>query len=483
MELPRKADPYDRAYQAYCVFQQEVVGEYNKRLEAFVHGINPEVAINGIDFFRMESNTEYKRPLPHWQYSASSNTRCLRGISELRVLSNTTVDFIGFFYRHIGVGAAQQKLRMWQQLANLGGLDYYLIGRLDNHLDRAPYEGIREVFRFHQQHEADYRHLRSRAEVLLVRSRLWGDLPEVRGWIRALTENHILFDEAVERDVLAGSLERFKTIILPDCEQMSSALCAKLDAYVERGGILVSTGRSGHIDEAFSPRENPPLACLGVERIAYTREDMVSAMFLIGPEEKQIFPSFKDVDAIAFGDALTYQEYAPSASTYFRLLPPQPFGPPERCYGGEPAATPGIAVHPFGKGKAISIPFLIGALYYKEGYENSFLLLTDVITSLCGVRPAATDLTPMVEVTLGVNESTGHALVQMVNTSGHFGNSYFPPIPVDGVVVEIPLAEKVLSAESLVDRRAVPFEQANGRVRLQVNRVSDFESIKLRLEK
>ncbi len=111
MELPRKADMKDQAYQAYRLFQQEVMDQYRTRLEKLVHGINPEVAINGIDFFRMESNTEYKRPLPFWQYSASSNTRCLRGIKEHRVVSNTTVDFIGFFYRHIGVGARPAEIK------------------------------------------------------------------------------------------------------------------------------------------------------------------------------------------------------------------------------------------------------------------------------------------------------------------------------------------------------------------------------------
>lgn len=477
LTLPRKADPRDPVYQAYCVFQQEVVSEQNQRLEAFVHAYNPEIAINGVDFFRMESNTEYQRLLPHWQYSASSNTRCLRGISEPRVVSNTSVDFIGFFYRHIGVGAAQQKLRLYQQLANLGNLDYYLIGRLDNHLDRTPYAAIQEVFRFHREHEADYRGLRSRADVLLLRSRLWGDAAEERGWIRALTENHILFDEAVEKDALTGALERYKAILLPGSEQLSSAICARLDAYAALGGTVVGAGRVGLYDEFFAPRETQPLACLGVEQINPRRENMRSAMFLVSPEEKQVFPSFRDVDALAFGDLLIDQAYSPGVKTFFKLLPPQPFGPPECCYGGEPGETPGIAVHLFGKGRGISIPFLIGSLYYQEGYENSFFFLKDVLTSLCGIQSSAPDLTPMVEVTLGVNEAQDHALVQLVNTSGHFGNSFFKPVPVDGVVVDIPLPEKVITAHSLVDGRSVPFVQASGRVRLEVGRVGEFESI------
>ena len=483
MDLPAKADPEDRVYQAYCLYQLEVMREYNQRLEAFVHGINPEVAINGVDFFRMESNTEYGRPLPHWQYSASSNTRCLRGIAGGRVVSNTTVDFMGFFYRHIGVGAAQQKLRLYQQLANLGNLDYYLIGRLDNHLDRTPYHGIQEVFRFHKEHEADYRHLSSRAEVLLLRASLWGDAPEERGWIRALTESHILMDEALEKDMLEGSLARYKAIILPGSAQISTALCAKLDDFVAQGGILVSSGRVGLYDENFARREAAPLACLGIERLLDTREDMRSAMFRVGPEEKAIFPSFSEVDVLAFGDALTFQEYSPAARRYLRLLPPQPFGPPERCYGGEPVETPGIVVHPYGKGQGINLPFRIGSFYYQEGYENSFFLLKDVLTSLCGVQPVAPGLTPMLEVTFGFDAVGGRALLQLVNTTGHFGNSYFSPVPVEGVVVEIPLAEKVQSAHSLVDGRSVAFVQSEGRVRLEVNRVAEFESIQLRLER
>jgi hypothetical protein len=380
------------------------------------------------------------------------------------------------------VGAAQQKLRLYQQLANLGNVDYYLMGRLDNHLDRTPYEGIREVFRFHHEHEADFRHLHSRAEVLLLRARLWEDASEVRGWVRALTENHILFDEAVERDVLAGELDRYKAIILPDSEQMSSALCQKLDAYAEKGGMVIAAGRVGRFDQSFAERPVPPLACLGVERILSTRDDMVSALFLLDPKEKRIFRSFRDVEAFAFGDTLTLQEYSPETQRFFTLLPPQPFGPPERCYGGEPLAQPGITVHPYGKGKGISIPFLIGTLYYKEGYENSYFLLRDVITSLCGIPSAAPDLTPMVEITLGVNDAKTHALVQLVNATGHFGTSYFEAVPVANVKVEIPLVEKVREATSLVDGRSISFEQSNGRVRLALDRVNDYESIKLALE-
>jgi hypothetical protein len=483
MDLPRTMDLKAKAYQAYRVFQREVLADYNSRLEAFVRGISPEVAIDGIDFFRLESNTEYQRPLPHWQYSASSNTRCLRGINELRVVSNCTVDFIGFFYRHIAVGAEQQKLRLYQSLANFGKLDYYLIGRLDNHLDRSAYTNIQEVFQYYQEHESDYRHVRSHAEVLLMREGKWSGSSEERGWIRALTENHILFDEALEGDMLNASLDRYQAIILPNIEQVSSALCAKLDRYVEQGGILVCAGQSGIYDEAFASREHPAFACLGIERIGVTRDDMVSAMFLLGTEDKIVFPSFANVDAIAFGDRLTYQVYSPEVKTYLRLLPPQPFGPPERCYGGEATAIPGVAVNSYGKGKGISIPYQIGSLYYKEGYENTFFFLQDILTSLCGIRSVAPDLSPMVEVTFGVHQSAEFALVQFVNNSGHSGTSYFKPLSIENFVVDIPMEAIVVSAQSLMDGRSIPYIQEDRRVKLQINRLNEFDCVKLILRR
>ena len=43
------------------------------------------------------------------------------------------------------VSPHQQSLRLAQNLANGGALDYYLIGRLDNHEDRSGYAGVKDI--------------------------------------------------------------------------------------------------------------------------------------------------------------------------------------------------------------------------------------------------------------------------------------------------------------------------------------------------
>ncbi|MDL2317911.1 beta-galactosidase trimerization domain-containing protein [Eubacteriales bacterium OttesenSCG-928-A19] len=476
MDLPDEADMNDPAYRRYRAFQRKVLGEQKERLDALIRGINPQIAINGTDFFRMESNTEYGRPLPYWQYSASSNTRCLRGVRSGRISSNTTVDFIGFYLRHVAVDAAQQKLRLWQDVANLGGLDFYIIGRLDNHQDKSAYDAVREVFHFHSAHEAEYRDLQSIADVLLMRDHHWGDSKEERGWIRALTEGHILFDEAEAHDMEAGDLSGYKAIILPANEILSDALVKKLDAYAQAGGTLIVCGDAGRVDGEFEPRQGVPFACLGVEKPLLRSDAMLSAMFELSDAEHMLFPSHPRTNVIAAGETYWYGAYTPDTAQHLRLIPPQFYGPPERCYHTSMTAYPGVTVRPAGKGQGVYVPWLPGTMYYQQGYGNSLGFMVDVLTSIAGVRPVS-DASPMLEITLAEKSDGSMALLQLVNNSGHFGTSYMDPLPVPDVSVSIPCAGKATRAVSLRDGREVPFTASDGRLTLSLGTVGEFDSI------
>jgi hypothetical protein len=290
LELPKTEDLKDPAFRKYKVFQRECLTKHKERLYQHVKGLNPDLAMNGYDIQRMESNTEYRRPLPHWQYSGSSNTRAIRGTGDRELaISNTTVDFIGFFYRHVAVSPAMQELRLWQDLANLGGLDYYLIGRLDNHEDRSGYEGIRKVFNFHKNHEDLLKGLKSKAEVLLLRAELFVDVNEERGWIRALTENHILFDEIRFGEAKKYPFNKYKAIILPNTLNLSAEQAAKLDDFARQGGTVVCTGEAALRDDNFEMLAKPMLDCLGVKNVNYIRDDMVSGMLHLSGEDKKVF--------------------------------------------------------------------------------------------------------------------------------------------------------------------------------------------------
>ena len=151
MDLPNCENKDDPVYQAYLQFKEDTVREHNEMICRFIHNLRPDILINfdiytkPTGYIREESNTALDRGLPHWQYSASENTKWCKGSYPQMIPSNTSVDFIDFPLRHTAVSPAQQKLRLYQDLANGGGLDYYLIGRLDNHEDKSGYAAVQEV--------------------------------------------------------------------------------------------------------------------------------------------------------------------------------------------------------------------------------------------------------------------------------------------------------------------------------------------------
>lgn len=480
LTLPDAEDMNDPVFRKYKLFQMEVQSAYKERLERTIHSLNPDIAIDGIDFTRMESNTEYKRALPFWQYSASSNTRILRGIDGGMVSSNTTVDFIGFFYRHVAVNPQEQELRLWQDIANFGGIDYYLIGRLDNHEDRSGYTGIQKVFRYATEHQEEYKNIVSKADVLLLRGFRWDNVPEERGWIRALTEAHILFDEIeVSRLTTNSSLDKYKAVILPGISSIPDFLARKLDEFSEKGGCVIASGDTGKYDGNLDPyRQIYPLCCMGVEKIKYLRNDMASAMLHVEADDLDVFDSYENDRVLYFGDQFLFADYKASSHGYLRLIPPHRFGPPERCYYTQITDIAGIQVNTYGKGKGILIPWTPGLLYYRDGYGNTFRFMRDLLKNIAGIQSVeGKPFTPMVEVSVGFERSGKHALIQLVNNTGHFGTSYFDSLPVHDIELKIPVHQKPARVFSQVSGHDVDYQWSDNTLCLKINCLNEFEGI------
>ena len=150
------------------------------------------------------------------------------------VASNTSVDFIDFPYRHVAVSPAQQQLRLAQALANGGALDYYLIGRLDNHADRSGFQSIKEIFRYHAAHQADYLNLRSQARIALLKDHQ-GPAEEYRGFFRFLSENHYLFDVLITEAAHQVPWDRYQAHRPPRIQRLGDELARRLDAFVAEG--------------------------------------------------------------------------------------------------------------------------------------------------------------------------------------------------------------------------------------------------------
>lgn len=479
MDLPDEEDMNDIVYRKYKIFQKRITTANQRRMYDMLKSINPQIAVDGFDFSRIESGTEYPRKEPQWMYNSSSVARCEKSLRQSRVCSNAAVDFIGFFFRHVAVSPNMQSLRMWQDVANYIGLDYYLMGRLDNHQDKSGYGRVKKAFDYMAKHEDVYKNMQINGDALLIRFARYEISAEACGWIRALTESHILLEEAAPDFITSvEDIKRFKAVIFADIRTVSGTLAAIMDEYVKVGGCLIITGQTGRYDGEGNERENIAFESIGAVKVDYYREDMRSSMLEIRAFEQCRFPSLPETTVLYAGDEYAYVQYGEKTERYLGLIPPHMFGPPEQCYYTQVTDLPGFTVHPYGDGKAIHIPWLPGRLYHREGYDNSFFFMKDLLMNFAGLETAeASPFTPMIEVTRGYHRDKTHGMIHLVNGTGHFGCSFFEPVEVRDINLKVALDQKPSELISLVTGSPIPFEWREGHIYFKIDWLGELEAI------
>jgi hypothetical protein len=271
------------------------------------------------------------------------------------------------------------------------------------------------------------------------------------------------------------SFERYGAVILPDLQPLGDSVASKLDTYVAGGGTLIAAGRTGLRDEQYEPRRRPVLECLGIERLRFLQDQTRSTYLKL--DSKEGFPGFSDTDLIYVDGPYLFCDYLPETEKRFKMVPPHRFGPPERCYYEQVIDQPGFTIHSFGKGKAIHLPWLPGELFYRQGHTNTIDFAADLIEQVAGVSPAGGNLSPMVEVTLLETEDGISKLLHLVNGSGHFGTTFYEPVPMYDLNVVLPWESKPGKAISLVSGDSVSLSYASNTLTVSVARLELMEAV------
>lgn len=486
MEIPDTDDFHAPGYMKYQAFKNAVTKEHRKKIIETVRSIRPDIAINGEDYIRTESNTEMGRK--QWVYSASMNSRLTAGLSGEKPADNACVDFIGFRYRDVSISPHQVSLRLWQDLANTGSLSLYIMGDLSNHRDVSALKAAEKPFAFQAAHEDIFAKQKSLAKTVLVRSLPpQFPAPEYEGWVRLLTESHIPFDEVKTADLksledLAGK----NLLILGENHMLTPDLSAIADAFVRQGGTLLAVGLTGLMGGGGKPLEKPLLSCLGIEKVQAIHTDSMSAMFMQTKADENSFPESADTPYLAPGKTIVEVKAEKGTETYLSLVGEHPFGPPERCYytDSDVIGAPGVVIKPFGEGKGIYLSFCPGKMFSEEGYTNTLTYVQDVLFSLAGAESLSENMSPMAEVT--VKKTKRGILLQLVNTSGFFGNTFYPPVPMQNVELTLPkdflqaagyAGEEELSGEAFNGGRLQIEKQEEGGVHIILDKLLDYEAI------
>lgn len=479
-EIPVKMDPRDPMYGRYMGFIQKCAQMQKQKMYRTVKAINGNLAVNGFDYFRTECNQDMDRPTSI--YAASTNARRITGVKKDKVCDNASTEFMGFRYRHTAISPAIMELRQWQNLANAGSTSVYIMGTLGEHKDQSGLLASKKAFDFFAKHEDLYQKVTSAAKVLLIDKPLMARVDmEVEGWIQALSEAHIPFDEVKQSEVTEEMLREKDLVILADVRFVTDEFAAFIDQYVKEGGCVLATGYSGTYDGLRKPRERYAFSTMGLGEILEKRIGLMSSVLEIADSERRVFTncSKKECAYIVPGAEFVVPKVldTETVKTYLTLVPEQKYGPPEICYPTEKTCIPGVYVNQAGAGKFVYVPWLMGSFYYEQGFDNTFSFMKDVLFALCGANSIAKDANPMCEFTI-MEKEDGEKIIHVMNTSGCFGSRYFEPVPMVDIVID-PGMEHITEVNAYHGGTAEIMKN-DGRDCIRLNRLNVYEVLSVK---
>lgn len=461
MDLPatRSDSP---AYRKYTEFTRWMSDRQFQRVQAFLKEKRPDLAIctytsTGVDVIRKESN----RALGRGTYHDTDKAKRTLLTCGRRQLANCAVHFMAIPWRHAAVSPQLTARRLWQHMAAGAWLDFYCIGPLQRQEDRTGLDLARGIYRFHKANAHWLVPTRPGGEVGLIRR--GGEAYD--GLFRILAENHVAF-ELTQID--PAMLERFRLVVVPDAGGLNKGEAAALDAYVEAGGRLLLAGRP--------PKD---LECLGKVRHTETRKVTKGGYVRIRPEDKRRLgrPVLDKLDLVFLRGEFHVCEAGEGTEGLLRLIPPDMFGPPEKCYYRHVSDHPALLHHRHGKGTAACFTFDIGRHYAEQAHAGHAALVMGAVDGVLALdRRVQVDASPLVEINHRAGENGRFEWISLYNHSGHRGNAIHAPLPMTGLKVSFAPRAAVHAVRLLkAGAELEPERDGDGRLLVTVPRLDHYE--------
>jgi hypothetical protein len=486
LSLPTKEDNNDPVFRKYREFKDETSDELFYRVNQLIKSKGSDIVIctytdAGVDLIRRESGSHISDDRPAWNFHSTDNVKRALGSFQDKQISNTAVHFVDIPFRHSSVSPHLTRMRLIENMLSGGGLDYYVIGRLENQEDRVALETVTDIFQFHKSNERYFTKLESNSRVCLIRGQNWAGA-EFRGLVRILAESQIAFD-SMEAWRLASldtprPLEGYDLIILPDIRSLSDEACQRIDRYVEAGGSVLATAYTSTMDELGTPLNRFRLKAAGVNSEYVVHRKERGTYLRVFPEDKKHLtrPSFEDLDIVYVHSNFLEFDLEAGAQRYLGLIPPAMYGPPEKCYYTEVTEIPGIILNNYGEGKFAYIPFAVGQQYDYKSHHGHRMIVISVIFDLLEFEPDLKfDTSPLVEIFHQADSAGAFSWIGLANHSGQLGTAFHAPVPIRDIEVDIKPEKPVRRIRLLRAGTELDFQEAEGRVAFSIPELRDFE--------
>ena len=493
LPLPRVEDPNDFGFRRYLQFRENTIDDWFCNIRRLIKPRNEEIAICAArhkycDIWRKESHSSLETLNNEWGYQAGANVKVVSCTWDDSVVTNSAVHFIDFPFRHSGVTDNLTALRLAQDIANAGWLDFYVIGTLDNQYDKVAMPSVRELYSYYEQNRRYYTDVRPFADVCVINDTSpFSNKAEFRGIYNLLAQSHILFD-VINSDILEENFDakskKYKIIILPDIQRIGEKAIETIDNFVYSGGHIVCTGMTGCRDMSGNPQGVSRLAASGIRSLVKTHGPQKGTYFSVGTHDHSSLREVDDLDVICFIGSLSEYEVEEQCTTFLRHTGPVMFGPPEKCYFSDLTHVPGVICNRYGRGTSVFFPWSIGGNYYHMGNHAHKRLLLSSLKDIIRYRSAVrTDAHPSVEITSQIHREGRWRLVSFVNHSGQIGSAFFGPLPIERICVAINSGMEPRRVFSLYAMREMDYDYDDtGNVNFVLDTLGLFETVVLEFD-
>ena len=231
------------------------------------------------------------------------------------------------------------------------------------------------------------------------------------GAYEMLNRSHVVFDMALDADLSAEKLSRYRVLFLSNSACLSDRHCDAVADFVAGGGTLIATCQTSLLDEWGRPRGGFALGeVMGVEYRGPHGDEEDHAVIYV-PREGEL--------ARRFGPVLCFyaQEAAVSALSGTEVLCTRSGMDPRRLGNFHPSmdyegSEPAVTVHPYGRGRAVYIAGDVGGAYMNSPYPP----LRRFVACLAGSAgtPLAVEAPEVIEMTAAFRPS-GELMIHLLN--------------------------------------------------------------------
>ncbi|MDR3472132.1 MAG: beta-galactosidase trimerization domain-containing protein [Devosia sp.] len=507
LELPRRSDAADPAWQAWVLWRRNVLTELIVQWDEVVKSVRPHASfipnmgsasLQEFDLSIIEKHCPFlvvdhqARQGVEVAWSAGRAGKRMRaGFPDRPAVLITSVGLEENRWKDsVQTG---DEIQLWVDDGTVQGMAAWFTKFNGVIPDTRWIEPMADAFGRHADIADAFAATKATAEIALIdpatTHRLWPRDEHARaevhdlGVYHALVEARLPFEMISDQRLTVENLSRFKLVILPNAACLSDTQCAALRGYVENGGSLVAAYETSLRDETGRSRPDFALADVFGVRLREPARGVVKNTYVALGKPHPINYGYDGANRIVGGTYLLGVEAQPGTETPFLYVPDFPDLPMEEVYPREEPRGAAVVARETGKGgRVVYVPWNIGEVFWHSLARDHGRLIENAISWALG-KPADVGVTGDGVIDLAVRSAPDQTIVALLNLTnpmmmkGPLRGVY--PIGPQTISVVAPKGATRGEARLLIGGDSLPVIRREGRFEVVVPGVTRMEVVQI----